>query len=638
MTLIGQQLGSFSLESKIGSGAMGEVYRATQRTKDGRKRPAAVKVIGAEFIQKDNALKRFEREAKILAQLRHPNIVRYYAHGRYKGTYYYAMEYVEGKTLDDLIEEREFLPWAEAADFGLQLCRALDYAHEHQVVHRDLKPSNLMISKSGEVKLTDFGIAKDLDATVALTRTGRTLGTAAYMAPEQIKGTPAVSHKTDLYALGCLIYQLLAGSPPFTGKSAVVLMHAHIAEPPPRPSEKNPDVPKVLDDLVVRLMAKEPPERPWDAAQVAATLEDLLERHKHGEKIPMAFDKARASVAAEEAATMAAAGVLPATSKRKAKKSGKKKRQAHIRPDGTYAPEDEAGPIPWLTRQHVETALLVLALIGLIGFAVYMAWPPSQEYLYHRAEQLMESESPADWHYAERKFLEPLERRFPDHPYQDQVEAWKDRMAVEEVQGRADALMAGHPRFSRPRNEVEQRYKETALTAETLEPLEQYGKIAGHWREFLQFLNNNDTPNLRGWQQLAEGELQRHEALRDRQREAAMELFQRAATAVQAERPALAKSLLNQLITTYTAAAEGDPAMSRLISQAESALNILDESPSDDAQEAVGDSPEADGTEERSDSAPPEEPDADSTAQASLPQAGFRTATLRTAGARRTRS
>ena len=123
-------------------------------------------------------------------------------------------------------------------DLGIQICDALQYAHQHGVVHRDLKPSNLMLAADGKVKLTDFGIAKDLDAT-QLTGTGRTLGTAAYMAPEQIRGNPPVSHKTDLYALGVVLYQLLVGKPPFEGSTPVVLMHSHLNEPPPRPSARD---------------------------------------------------------------------------------------------------------------------------------------------------------------------------------------------------------------------------------------------------------------------------------------------------------------------------------------------------------------------------------------------------------------
>ena len=147
------------------------------------------------------------------------------------------MEYVPGRTLDQMLDERGALPWREVVDLGIQTCEALDYTHERGVFHRDLKPSNLMLTEQGRVKLTDFGIAKDEDAT-ALTATGRTLGTAAYMAPEQIRGTPEISHKTDLYALGVLLYQMIVGECPFQGKSHVVLMHAPPDARPPAPERQ----------------------------------------------------------------------------------------------------------------------------------------------------------------------------------------------------------------------------------------------------------------------------------------------------------------------------------------------------------------------------------------------------------------
>ena len=191
---------------------------------------AAVKVVSDEFAQGGKIRDRFEREAEILQQFRHPNIVRFLAVGRFRGTSYIAMEYVQGETVEKMILDRGGIASREVVDLAIQVCDALHYAHEHGVVHRDLKPSNLMLTTDGKIKLTDFGIAKDLDAT-ALTATGRTLGTAAYMSPEQIRGTPAVSHKTDLYALGVVLYQMLVGKPPFEGTTPVVLMHCHLNEP-----------------------------------------------------------------------------------------------------------------------------------------------------------------------------------------------------------------------------------------------------------------------------------------------------------------------------------------------------------------------------------------------------------------------
>src|SRR3954453_22821790 len=224
--MVGEKLGSFRIEATLGVGAMGVVYKATHEATG---RPAAVKVIAKELAQRGKAYERFEREANILKQFRHPNIVRFLALGRYQGTSYIAMEFIPGRTLEQELNDRGALPWKEVAELGVQLCEALHYAHEHGVVHRDLKPSNLMVTDKGTVKLTDFGIAKDLDKT-ALTATGRTLGTAAYMAPEQIRGTPEVSHKTDLYALGCVFFQMLTGQAPFSGASHVVLMHCHLNE------------------------------------------------------------------------------------------------------------------------------------------------------------------------------------------------------------------------------------------------------------------------------------------------------------------------------------------------------------------------------------------------------------------------
>ena len=184
--MIGEKLGSFRIESILGTGAMGVVYRAVNEANG---RVAAVKVISGESSQKGKAYERFRREAEILQQLRHPNIVRFLAFGRYKGTSYFAMEFVDGVTLDEILRDRGALPWLEVVDLAVQICDALHYAHEHGVVHRDLKPSNLMVSGKGQVKLTDFGIAKDLDAT-ALTATGRTLGRPPTWPPSRSAGPP----------------------------------------------------------------------------------------------------------------------------------------------------------------------------------------------------------------------------------------------------------------------------------------------------------------------------------------------------------------------------------------------------------------------------------------------------------------
>jgi serine/threonine-protein kinase len=186
------------------------------------------------------------------------------------------MEYIAGETLATLLARRGRLPWHEVVDLGIPICEALHYAHEHGVVHRNVEPSNLMVDERGQPKLLDFSIAKDLDAT-ALTAPGQTIGTAAVMAPEQIRGVPAVSHKTDLYSLGIVLYELLTGKAAFSGATAVVLLHCHLNQPPPHSRLETPEIPEALDELIVKLMAKAPDERPADAQQVAQALRQLLQ-------------------------------------------------------------------------------------------------------------------------------------------------------------------------------------------------------------------------------------------------------------------------------------------------------------------------------------------------------------------------
>ncbi len=211
-----KEVGPFTLERELGRGAMGAVYLA--RYKDGRR--VALKFIGAGVAANPKAYERFEREAEILKQLKHPNIIRLFGHGKHQKMPYYAMEYVEGQTLAEVLLRRGRLPWEEVVALGKQLCAALQHAHEHGIIHRDIKPSNLMVLPDGTLKLTDFGIAKDLDVT-QLTSDNCTVGTAIYMSPEQCKGERTITHKSDLYSLGVVLYELLTGQKPFEATSAM---------------------------------------------------------------------------------------------------------------------------------------------------------------------------------------------------------------------------------------------------------------------------------------------------------------------------------------------------------------------------------------------------------------------------------
>lgn len=268
--LVGKDLGPYVVEKELGSGAMGTVFRAKSKKTGGH---VAIKLMALALGSSDAAINRFVREVSILKQLNHPNIVKYKGSGRYHGAPFYIMEYVEGESLDHILHRRKRLPWEEVVDLGIHLCAALQHAHDKGIIHRDLKPSNLMILKSGVVKLTDFGIAKDTDVT-ALTAANSTVGTAAYMSPEQCRGVRDISHKTDLYSMGIMFYELLTGKKPFVGETAmeVFLQHANKTDYK-RPAEIVLEIPIWLNTLVEQLMEKETAKRPINAKEVAESLQ-----------------------------------------------------------------------------------------------------------------------------------------------------------------------------------------------------------------------------------------------------------------------------------------------------------------------------------------------------------------------------
>ena len=184
------------------------------------------------------------------------------------------MELVNGGSLDDKLRKQGKLSWEQTVDYATQIAKALEHAHNAGVIHRDLKPANLLLTGDGTLKLSDFGIARDTQQT-ALTQAGKTVGTMAYMAPEQITGKSPISRRTDLYALGCVIFQMLTGRTPFESETQPELLFKHIEEEPPHVREFNMDCPLWLDRLVQELLAKEPEERPFDALAVQVMLDDV---------------------------------------------------------------------------------------------------------------------------------------------------------------------------------------------------------------------------------------------------------------------------------------------------------------------------------------------------------------------------
>src|SRR5260370_9524470 len=272
---VGKQTGPFRVDKDRGSGAMGTVYRGVY-TQSGIH--VAIKVMAPGLgTTNTNATQRFEREGAILKQLRHPNIVRLFAVGKTHGTRYYAMEYIEGESLDKVMARRDRMSWEEVVALGQQLCAALQHAHDKGVIHRDLKPSNLMILRDGTLKLTDFGIAKDLDST-SLTSANCTVGTASYMSPEQCRGERDLTSKSDLYSLGIVFYELVTGRKPFNADNAMEMFLLHVSGTFERPSRLVPQLPVWFDNLICQLLEKKPDQRPLDATMDASTLDSIQEK------------------------------------------------------------------------------------------------------------------------------------------------------------------------------------------------------------------------------------------------------------------------------------------------------------------------------------------------------------------------
>jgi serine/threonine-protein kinase len=368
--LAGQQFGPFTIEKELGSGAMGTVYLG-RYTKTGQ--VMAIKVM-APGLGATNAAatKRFEREITILKELNHPNIVRLFGAGKTQGARYFAMEYVEGESLDHVMGRRGRMTWEDVVALGKQLCLALQHAHDKGIIHRDLKPSNIMILKDGTLKLTDFGIAKVSDLE-ALTATNCTVGTAAYMSPEQCKGHSDLTPKSDLYSMGVLFYELLTGKKPFTADNAMEMFLQHVQGTFERPSKLVLAIPVWLDTLVCQLLEKKTEQRPLDAHMVVNTLNSIHEKVEAQQSAGVEavrrrlIDRAPGQKRPDEEDKEAARILM--TGKGRSRRKKKK----------------------WYQQGWVQAAGLLLAL-GVAGTLLFLVFrPPSPDNLYQQAEKLMKS-------------------------------------------------------------------------------------------------------------------------------------------------------------------------------------------------------------------------------------------------------
>ena len=267
--LAGTRLQHFALVRLLGRGGMGAVYYGTDVSLD---RPVAIKVLALDIGHEPEIAERFAREARAQARLRHPNVAQIYFIGEDRGFHFFVMEYLEGPGLDAILAKGTPLPWTQAVDYTLAAARGLRAALAQGFVHRDVKPSNLMLDNEAGIKILDFGLVKSMRGDAQLTRDGAIIGSPLYMSPEQGRGQVA-DHRSDIYSLGCTLYHMLCGQPPFSGPSPVGIISMHVTDRVQPVRDLNPQVPVVVARIVERMLAKKPEDRFADYDELITALE-----------------------------------------------------------------------------------------------------------------------------------------------------------------------------------------------------------------------------------------------------------------------------------------------------------------------------------------------------------------------------
>lgn len=332
--------GRYAVIERVGVGGMAEVYRARDELLG---REVAVKVLNERLSADRSFVERFRREAQAAANLSHPNIVSLYDYGTDESSNFIVMEFIDGKSLGDVIKEEGPLLPERAAEIAGDVAKALERAHTAGLVHRDVKPNNIMLTSTGQTKVTDFGIVRALggEAEQQMTQTGMVIGTAAYLSPEQAQGN-AVDARSDVYSLGCVLYEMLTGQAPFTGDTPLAIAYKHVREDPQPPSALNPDVPPSLDAITMKALAKNADNRFANAAE----MREDLDRFLSGQKVTAT------PLLADATAVIGAGGSTEVIGR------------TEMYRDDDYEPEGRSAG--W----YVAIALLILGLFALVAYFV----------------------------------------------------------------------------------------------------------------------------------------------------------------------------------------------------------------------------------------------------------------------------
>ncbi len=495
--MLPSRLGPYRIVRKLGRGGMGTVYLGVD---DASGQTAAVKLLAADMAQQSDFRDRFKAEIETLRKLNHPNIVQIFGFGEEEEQIFYAMEFVAGSSLEEQLGRGRVFQWREVAQFGIAVARALRHAHDRGVIHRDIKPGNLLLTEEGLLKLSDFGIAR-LFGSGRLTGVGSVLGTAEFMAPEQAEGR-AVDPRSDLYSLGAVMYVLLARRPLYSARSFAEMLDKQRFEKPAPLKQNAADIPAELEQIIHRLLEKDPNRRfgtatvlerrletmldslsvPPPAAAVQVTVEPAPPPTPAG-VVPPPVDPLAQTIAATQAAkqpvlpivapgdeggpskpdAQARPGIDPPAAASAPASEALPRTTGHfvpVRPGELDRPPPERPAAPWISP---HTWALVVGLLAVWLLAWYMLQPPSADGLYRRIERQTEGESAEALLQAEEDIHQFLVR-FPHDPRSERLKDFAQRIDMSHLERRLE-LQAKGVNLQTPLSPVERSYLEALNTA-----------------------------------------------------------------------------------------------------------------------------------------------------------------------------
>ena len=589
-----EHLGPYRLQSRIGKGGMGSVYVA-RHVKTGDS--VAIKIIAEHVADEKRFQRRFEREYRSLATLKHPGIVSVLGSGESGGRLFYVMQYVDGESLHARLRREKRIDWRDAIDIAIQICGALKHAHVHGFKHRDLKPANVMLAKDGTAKLVDFGIVDVWGDEEHQTAEGSILGTADYMSPEQAQGQPATD-QSDLYSVGCILYAMIAGRPPFRGKSITMVLDAVVKQPPPPLDSLVPELPDALTHLVDDLLQKNAARRPPTALAVVNRLKAMRAGLKRTETQilddnagQIDSDVGESPVVGDDVDPSAAmptvvSGGIGSQSTRADKNSSKSiprqnktsiaagvstagdsviSQQPSATPDDRYHPVESLPPASMFSTddgdsprwQTAATAVALTAMIAVCLALVAIAfWPADASDLYRRAET------------GDRTAMQSFIDRYPDDPRSVRL---RDRLLSGRIGGVQRRLQTQRRLGITELTPAESGFL-TAIANRQTDPAAARSRLAGWLAVFDQDSASDKERDLIQLARFEHDRLRSHSAVASLDTRA-IELLTKINDAVSDDDPATTTALLRGIIDTF----QNEPWAKPAVEEAESQLAIIDE-------------------------------------------------------------